>query len=107
TLYYYAKDTSTQIACTGKCAGIWPPVVVASGNPTAGPGASGTLTVLQSSNGRQVLYNGHPVYVFSGDTAPGQANGEGFLHLWYVATPSLGSSSSSSSSGSGGSNGGY
>lgn len=100
TLYYFTKDTSTSIACTGVCAGIWPPVT--SSAPVAGPGVTGTLTVLKSANGEQVLYNDHAVYAFSSDTAPGQANGEGFKGLWYVATLSLGASGSGSTSTGGG-----
>jgi predicted lipoprotein with Yx(FWY)xxD motif len=45
--------------------------------------------VLTDTNGNQVEYNGHPLYTFSGDTAPGQANGEGVAGMWYVVTPNL------------------
>jgi predicted lipoprotein with Yx(FWY)xxD motif len=40
------------------------------------------------SNGKpQVTYNGHPLYLFSGDQKPGDTNGEGvnaFGGLWYA-----------------------
>jgi predicted lipoprotein with Yx(FWY)xxD motif len=32
---------------------------------------------------------GIPSNLFSGDHKPGQANGQGFKHLWWVATPGL------------------
>lgn len=98
TLYYFTPDSATKIACTGSCATIWPPLLLASGSPTGSAGVTGKLSVLQGPNGRQVLYNGHPLYTFSGDSQPGQANGEGLKGIWFVATPSLGAPSSSSGS---------
>ena len=37
----------------------------------------GTLSVVTDANGQQVEYNGHMLYKYSGDTAPGQTHGEG------------------------------
>ncbi|TMC88875.1 MAG: hypothetical protein E6J10_02220 [Chloroflexi bacterium] len=50
---------------------------------------------------QQVEYNGHPLYTYSGDTAPGRTNGEGLLGKWFVSTPSL------SVQGGGSTSGGY
>jgi predicted lipoprotein with Yx(FWY)xxD motif len=84
TLYYFTPDTAGGMpTCTGSCASIWPGLKAAS--PTAAATVTGTLTV---SNG-QVVYNGHPLYEYSGDSAAGQANGEGIMGKWYVATPTL------------------
>jgi predicted lipoprotein with Yx(FWY)xxD motif len=89
TLYYLTKDTPTKAACTGGCAGTWPPLLLASGTPT-GPGSlPGKLTVATDANGNQVQYNGHFLYTFDGDSAPGQANGQGIGGVWFVATPNL------------------
>ena len=111
TLYYFTSDTAGgKPTCTGGCASIWPGLMASS--PTEAAIATGKLTVV----GGQVAYNGHPLYEYSGDTAAGQANGEGVMGKWYVATPSLAAgagpgnpmpSSSSSSSTSGGGSGGY
>lgn len=104
TLYYFTKDTASKVACTGSCTSIWPPLL-SKGTPRAAVSLPGTLGVRSDPNGSQVTYNGHPLYTYSGDSKPGQANGEGLLGEWYVATPSLGkigaSSSSSGSYGSG------
>jgi len=90
TLYYFKPDTATKAACTGTCAGIWPPLLfTSSGSPTSATPLSGTLSVVTDANGKQVEYNGHPLYTYSKDTAPGQANGEGFKGNWFVATPIL------------------
>ena len=90
TLYYFTLDTATTSACTSKCAGIWPPLIFpGTGSPTSATTLPGTLSVVSDANGQQVEYNGHPLYIYSKDTAPGQTNGEGFLGKWFVATPDL------------------
>lgn len=90
TLYYLKSDTATKTACTGTCAGIWPPLLfTGTGSPTSATTLPGTLAVFNSANGQQVEYNGHQLYTYSGDTAAGQTNGEGFKGVWFVATSSL------------------
>jgi predicted lipoprotein with Yx(FWY)xxD motif len=90
TLYYLKSDTATKTACTGTCAGLWPPLLfTGTGSPTSATTLPGTLTVFSDANGQQVEYNGHQLYTYSGDTAPGQTNGEGFKGVWFVATSSL------------------
>jgi len=84
TLYYFTPDTAGgKPTCTGSCAATWPALTAAS--PTEATTAKGTLTVVSG----QVVYNGHPLYEFTGDSAAGQANGEGSGGTWYVATPTL------------------
>jgi len=90
TLYYFKPDTATASACTGGCAKAWPPLLMTgSGNPTSATTLSGTLTAVSSGNGNQVEYNGHLLYNYSGDTAPGQTTGEGIGGNWFVATTDL------------------
>ncbi len=87
TLYWFAPDTATRSNCTGTCAAYWPPVT---GPPSAGPGVTGTLAAIKRPGGTaQVTYNGHPLYTYIGDTAPGQAFGNGLNlngGLWHEAT---------------------
>jgi predicted lipoprotein with Yx(FWY)xxD motif len=108
TLYTFAIDTSTASKCTGSCVTYWPPV---KGPATAGSGVSGTVgTITRSDGTTQVTYDGHPLYTYVGDSAPGQNKGNGLNlsgGLWYEATPSgstpaTGSSASSSPSSGGG-----
>jgi predicted lipoprotein with Yx(FWY)xxD motif len=71
TLYSFAPDTPSRSNCTGACAGYWPPVT---GTPAAGPGVTGKLGTIKRSDGAtQAVYNGHPLYTYIADTAPGQA----------------------------------
>ena len=106
TLYWFVPDTSTTSKCTGSCATYWPPVT---GPATAGSGVTGTLgTITRSDGTKQVTYDGHPLYTYAGDTAPGQAKGNGLNAsggLWYEMTVSGATPAASASTGGGG--GGY
>ncbi len=82
TLYLFEMDDGTTSACTGACADAWP-ALVTDGDPTGGDGVDASL--LSTADGQapnQVVYNGHLLYTFSGDTAPGDATGVG-LPGWY------------------------
>jgi predicted lipoprotein with Yx(FWY)xxD motif len=73
TLYWFAPDTPTKSACYGSCAAYWPPVY---GAQKAGPGVTGTLGTIRRSDGTiQATYDGHPLYTYIADNAPGQATG--------------------------------
>ena len=109
TLYSFAPDTATKSNCNAGCVQYWPPV---KGPATAGSGVTGTLTTIKRSDGSmQAAYDGHPLYTYVGDTAPGQAKGNG-LNLsggvWHQVTASGGAApAQSSSSGSSGGGSGY
>ncbi len=103
TLYWFVPDTSTKSNCNGSCATYWPPV---KGPVTAGSGVTGTLgTITRSDGSTQATYDGHPLYTYVGDTAPGQAKGNG-LNLsggvWHEMTVSGATPAASTSSGGGG-----
>jgi len=89
TLYWFAPDTSTTSKCTGSCATYWPPV---KGPATAMSGVTGKLgTITRSDGTMQATYDGHPLYTYAADTAPGQAKGNGLNvsgGLWYEMTVS-------------------
>jgi predicted lipoprotein with Yx(FWY)xxD motif len=106
TLYSFAPDTPTTSKCNGTCAGVWPPV---QGPATAGAGITGKLgTITRADGATQATYNGHPVYTYTGDTAPGQANGNGLNvqgGVWHEVTNSGAGSPAPSHSGSSGGNG--
>ena len=73
TLYSFAPDTPTASKCYGSCAAYWPPVI---GTASASPGLPGTVgTIIRTGGVRQLTYDGHPLYTYIGDSAPGQANG--------------------------------
>ena len=88
TLYYFKPDTATTSNCTGSCASIWPPLLSPGGTPTSTTNLPGKLAVISDANGMQVTYNGHPLYTFASDTAPGMTSGEG-VNNFFVATANL------------------
>jgi len=92
-LYYYRPDTAAKSFVTGALAQLWPPQTSAA--PTAA-GLNGKLAVLNDVNGRQVTYNGHPLYTFA-DDHPGQVTGQG-VQDFFVATPTLAQIAGSSAS---------
>lgn len=92
TLYLFQADKHGKSTCAGACAGVWPPYTV-SGKATAGKGLSARkLTLVKRADGkRQVRYNGHPLYRYSGDSKRGDTAGEGitgFGAKWYAVSAS-------------------
>ena len=105
TLYSFAPDTATTSKCSGACAQIWPPV---SGPATAGSGVTGTLaTITRSDGSTQATYDGHPLYTYVGDTAAGQAKGNGLNVNGGVWSEVTASGTAAPAGSTGGGNGGY
>jgi predicted lipoprotein with Yx(FWY)xxD motif len=100
TLYAFSPDTSTTSKCVGTCAQIWPPVL----GPVTAAGVTGTFGTIKRADGAtQATFDGHPLYTYAGDTAPGQTKGNGIKGLWSeVTTTGSAVTAGSSSSGSGG-----
>jgi predicted lipoprotein with Yx(FWY)xxD motif len=91
TLYWFAPDTASKSRCYGTCAIYWPPLI---GAPRAGQGVTGKLGTIKRSDGSlQATYDGHPLYTYIGDSAPGQASGNRVNlngGLWYEVAVSQG-----------------
>jgi predicted lipoprotein with Yx(FWY)xxD motif len=115
TVYLLTGDSAKHPECTtSSCLSAWPAVTAS--KPTA-KGVAGKLSVWRHKGIAQVTLNGHPLYLFAGDSGAGQANGEGIQsfggtwlalsskgaavsHSTNAAAPSTSSSSTSSGSGS-------
>jgi predicted lipoprotein with Yx(FWY)xxD motif len=104
TLYLYQKDSGTASVCTGSCAALWPPLTT-TGTPTAGSGVTGSMlgTTMRADGSTQVTYNGHPLYLYVGDSGPGQTNGQGVQDFFVVN--GSGNKVAGTTSGNGGGNG--
>ena len=74
TLYTFAIDGMNKSNCNASCIHYWPPEK----GPVKAPGIKGTFATIKRSGGiTQVTWNGHPLYTYIGDTAPGMATGNG------------------------------
>lgn len=93
TLYVFDRDTTPTSECTGRCATNWPPLLASdsAGTPLPAPaGATGELTTAPRPDGAgaQVVWNGKPLYRYSGDANPGDTTGDGIGGTWHVAKAS-------------------
>jgi len=88
TLYLWKADPGGKSTCDGACASDWPPLTT-SKKPVAGHGVSASKlgTTTRGDGTTEVTYNGHPLYTYAGDVAPGQTTGQGsdaFGAEWYA-----------------------
>jgi predicted lipoprotein with Yx(FWY)xxD motif len=92
TVYVFANDKPDVSTCTDSCSIDWPPVSAPTPLPASLPGVKGAIgSTLRSDGNQQLTVAGHPVYTFSGDSAPGQTKGQGITlngGLWTVVSPS-------------------
>jgi predicted lipoprotein with Yx(FWY)xxD motif len=90
TLYEFTHDHSSANTCVHirECSGTWP-ALQTSGRPIAGPGVRASLlsTTRLPGGKTQVTYAGHPLYLYSGDSRPGETSYVGenaFGGRWYA-----------------------
>ena len=88
TLYLFTADGGAVPRCYNACATAWPPFVLTQ-PPTAGPGLeqSKVATATRTDGAIQATYNGHPLYYYAGDHAPGEIKCQAvaeFGGVWYV-----------------------
>jgi predicted lipoprotein with Yx(FWY)xxD motif len=89
TIYHLTTEVGGQIECTGGCRATWPPVLASGAVPALPGGVPGTLsTVNRPDGGVQLTFNGMPLYTYSGDSGPGQSNGQGIGGVWFAVTSS-------------------
>jgi predicted lipoprotein with Yx(FWY)xxD motif len=109
TIYTFARDTKNKSNCTSSsCVHFWPIVK----GPVSGSGVSGTFgTITRTDGTKQATWNGHPLYTYIGDSAPGQAKGNNLNidgGVWNEVTLSGNAPAPApSKSSSGGGGGGY
>ena len=87
TLYFLDVDTATGGACTGSCLSLWPFLGADSG---ALPQGFVSVITRSDGGGKQWAYQIHPLYFYSGDSGPDQANGDGIPQdggHWHIARP--------------------
>lgn len=91
TLYRLTRDSTNKSVCTGKCATVWLPVVLASGQKApVGMGVSHLGSFTRSPGVRQVTYEGIPLYTYIGDKKAGAVTGniKDTWGQWWSINPS-------------------
>ena len=94
TLYHLSGEEGGKFICTSSaCVQVWHPLTVTTASTPTGSVA--LATVKRPDGSVQVTYKGQPLYTFAQDTAPGQANGQGFKDVgtWSAVTISSPASS--------------
>lgn len=89
-LYTRDGDPAGSSACTGACAGIWPPLILAAGQTSPGAAPAGVMGALTTAprpdgSGTQVFLGGKALYTYAQDTGPGVVKGDGVGGIWHVA----------------------
>jgi predicted lipoprotein with Yx(FWY)xxD motif len=91
SVYALSPETTHHLLCrTRACFAFWPPVTVRSSavKLEAGHGVEGHIGLLRRTDGKlQLTLRGLPLYRFAGDSAKGEANGEGiksFGGTWHA-----------------------
>ncbi len=87
TLYSFKNDTATTSACNGACTQNWPPLIVPAGTaPELTGGLPGKVGTIKREDGSmQVTFNDMPLYYYTGDKTPQDANGDGLNNgAWQV-----------------------
>jgi predicted lipoprotein with Yx(FWY)xxD motif len=89
TLYTLTSNGKAVPCTSAGCTAEWPPYFLPAGVTTA-TGVSGLGTV-HASDGTLITHAGLPLYRFAGDTAAGDANGNGLVSfggVWHVVKAS-------------------
>ncbi len=92
TLYLFEADKPNRSTLSRAGLAVWP-AFTSRGTPKAMGGADAARigTISGPAGGRQVTYNGHPLYYFVGDRRAGTVSGQRlyeFGAVWYVLSPS-------------------
>ena len=86
TVYGFANDRMGVSTCDGGCASVWPPVTVKGGALPAGLDPKLFSVITRADGSHQLQAGKWPLYLFDGDTAPGNVNGQG-LENFFVVNP--------------------
>ncbi|MFJ6836795.1 SCO0930 family lipoprotein [Streptomyces sp. NPDC091209] len=90
TVYRFMKDQAWPVsksACTGACLEKWPAVAPVTASDTKGVKKKGLMGFTRPDGVKQMTVNCWPIYTFSGDSAPGDTNGQGVGGTWYAVSP--------------------
>ena len=88
SVYVFDEDTpdSGRSACSGDCSTTWPAVTAETPLPEVDGVAGQIDTITRDDGTEQVTLDGRPLYLFAGDSAPGDFTGQGVDGVWWVVS---------------------
>ena len=85
TLYRYTPDQPKSSTCYDGCARAWPPLLVDSVPTVQDASLAAGLGIAARNDGTQQLtFQGAPLYLYVGDTQPGEITGQASDGVWFV-----------------------
>lgn len=89
TLYLFTQDTKnpSMSMCFDECEWLWRPLMATGDVVLTGVERDLVSTVARPDGSTQMTIGGWPVYTYTRDTTPGQANGQGAQGKWFAVTP--------------------
>ena len=83
SLYTFDRDQAGISNCRGECASVWKPAVL-----DAGVELGENYSIIERADGSmQAAFRGKPLYLYAGDSKPGDINGDGIDGVWRLARP--------------------
>jgi mono/diheme cytochrome c family protein len=89
SLYLYLEDEpgAGSSVCVDACTRNWPPLLT-DGEPVAVEGMDPALLgTIERPEGRQVTYNGWPLYTYARDSQPGHTLGQRLGNVFFLVSP--------------------
>lgn len=83
SLYFFANDTDGVSNCNDNCATVWPPLFADKG----ARGYDRYSIITRDDGSQQWAYDGKALYLYDGDNAAGDTNGDGVNGTWTLAQP--------------------
>lgn len=84
TLYTFANDGPGASVCKAPCSDTWPPVPADATIDTGAVAQAAFGAVTRDDGTQQLAIGDQPLYRFTGDANPGDANGDGVGDVWFV-----------------------
>ncbi len=94
TIYFDSRDTVTAGSdpaptCTSACLNNWPVFAAAAGSLPTGIDPAKLTTFTRADGTKQSAFDGHPLYYFVGDAAPGDTKGLDIVAPFKAVDPTV------------------
>jgi len=89
TLYYYQNDSETMDSstCYDNCSVLWPPFYAAELNLPENLRSIDFGEITRTDGSKQTTFKGWPLYLYTKDNEPDEAQGRGVDGIWHVIDP--------------------